>query len=229
VIRVAHVPDNGLHLRHLKPLPATSAPASGARLPRVLATGASGLIGAHLLRALVDARDEPRPFCRCPLPAHAVPIEEARADIRDAHALQREDVPPPHIAVPHALALASARGLDLLLSALRRESSLLSLGEVRLARLPGVNVVAIAGRNRALHATLSRRHRAARRVRGLGHTERMRELLCAAGLTPALARPSGPAARRDRSRGQGVPDTRPAPARTAARRERPAIAHVPSP
>lgn len=54
---------------------------------RVLVTGASGLIGSHVLRALADAGYEPRAFSRRPPPPDAPVAESIAGDIRDAPAV----------------------------------------------------------------------------------------------------------------------------------------------
>ncbi len=55
---------------------------------RVLVTGASGLIGSHIMDALIDAGYEPRAFCRRPVVPRASAVEQVRGDVRDLTALR---------------------------------------------------------------------------------------------------------------------------------------------
>lgn len=54
---------------------------------RILVTGASGLIGSHVVRALLEAGFQPRAFSRRHLPAELGPVELVRGDIRDRRAV----------------------------------------------------------------------------------------------------------------------------------------------
>jgi dihydroflavonol-4-reductase len=56
---------------------------------RALVTGASGLIGAHVARALTDDGVDVRAFCRTPPPPEARVAEHVRGDVRDADAVRR--------------------------------------------------------------------------------------------------------------------------------------------
>ena len=56
---------------------------------RVLVTGASGLIGAHVARALVDAGARVRALCRTAPPPEAAVAEHVAADLRDGPAVAR--------------------------------------------------------------------------------------------------------------------------------------------
>jgi nucleoside-diphosphate-sugar epimerase len=56
---------------------------------RVLVTGASGLIGAHVARALVEAGAEVRALCRTAPPPEAAVAEHVAADLRDGPAVAR--------------------------------------------------------------------------------------------------------------------------------------------
>jgi dihydroflavonol-4-reductase len=53
----------------------------------VLVTGGSGLIGSHVLRALLEAGYEPRAFSRRESPLEAGAIEQVRGDVRDSEVL----------------------------------------------------------------------------------------------------------------------------------------------
>jgi dihydroflavonol-4-reductase len=53
---------------------------------KVLVTGASGLIGSHVVRALAERGYEPRAFCRRPPPPSA-PAEHVAGDVRDEAAV----------------------------------------------------------------------------------------------------------------------------------------------
>lgn len=55
---------------------------------RVLVTGASGLIGAHVVVALRAAGYRPRAFCRGDPPPEAGPVEQMRGDVRDHEAVR---------------------------------------------------------------------------------------------------------------------------------------------
>jgi dihydroflavonol-4-reductase len=55
---------------------------------RVLVTGASGLIGSHVVRALLDAGYSPRALSRRPLPTELADVDQWRGDIRDRRAVQ---------------------------------------------------------------------------------------------------------------------------------------------
>jgi dihydroflavonol-4-reductase len=56
---------------------------------RALVTGASGLIGAHIARALADDGVEVRAFCRTAPPREARVREHVAGDVRDADAVRR--------------------------------------------------------------------------------------------------------------------------------------------
>jgi dihydroflavonol-4-reductase len=77
---------------------------------RVLVTGASGLIGAHVARELVDAGAEVRALCRSEPPPEAAVAEHVGADLRDGAAVARavEDCE----AVLHVAALYSYARAD---------------------------------------------------------------------------------------------------------------------
>lgn len=55
---------------------------------KVLVTGASGLIGSHVVEALIDAGYEPRAYCRGQIPFQAGAFEQVSGDVRDRDALR---------------------------------------------------------------------------------------------------------------------------------------------
>jgi dihydroflavonol-4-reductase len=55
---------------------------------QVLVTGASGLIGSHVVRVLLQAGYRPRAFSRRPLPPELEAVEHVRGDVRDRRTLQ---------------------------------------------------------------------------------------------------------------------------------------------
>jgi dihydroflavonol-4-reductase len=62
---------------------------SGGRGGRVLVTGASGLIGSHVVQALLQAGYRPRAFSRRPPAQPPADVEHVTGDVRDPQALAR--------------------------------------------------------------------------------------------------------------------------------------------